>query len=436
MVERGSWRVFWRGLWAVILSGVFLVAVPGARPDPGGESFQALGIARDHLFDFAAWEAGALFDKATTALLAPQRYMTEGERSQFVRDYFLLVKEILSVEREIESLYIAPEIGNPDLASLPLRARRDDLRAEQQARQALAEAIIQAQTAEVAREAGFGFAGQVLPPIQMRFTRLPTLLVISPRDRIERTGAYPLEHGLTVERQEAIEGSVEQELGVSALIVPLGGLAVYPAMLVETDNLAFAFEVTAHEWMHHYLTFYPLGFNYGTTPELYTMNETVASIVGKELSQMVLSRYYPDLAPPPPDYTPVPPPQEEPAPQPESETPAFDFRAEMHKTRVRVDELLAAGQIEEAEAYMEARRLVFLENGYRIRKLNQAYFAFYGSYADQPGSSGADPIGPAIREVRYYSASLSEFISRVRGLTTSEQLFALLEEVRQDGSSG
>ncbi len=72
----------------------------------------------------------------------------------------------------------------------------------------------------------------------------------------------------------------------------------------------------------------------------------------------------------------------------------------------------------------------------RIRKLNQAYFAFHGSYADQPGSSGSDPIGPAIREVRYYSASLSEFVSRMRGLTTSEDLFALLEEVRQDGAGG
>ncbi len=52
------------------------------------------------------------------------------------------------------------------------------------------------------------------------------------------------------------------------------------------------------------------------------------------------------------------------------------------------DELLAAGKIEEAEAYMEARRQVFWDNGYAIRKLNQAYFAFYGAYADVPGGRG------------------------------------------------
>ncbi len=80
----------------------------------------------------------------------------------------------------------------------------------------------------------------------------------------------------------------------------------------------------------------------------------------------------------------------------------------MHATRVRVDELLAAGRVEEAEQYMEERRALFVENGYMIRKLNQAYFAFYGSYADQPGATGSDPIGPALRELRYYSPSLHD----------------------------
>ncbi len=73
----------------------------------------------------------------------------------------------------------------------------------------------------------------------------------------------------------------------------------------------------------------------------------------------------------------------------------------MRITRVTVDELLAEGKIEEAEAYMEARRVFFWENGYLIRKINQAYFAFYGAYADQPGGeAGEDPVGAAVRELR------------------------------------
>jgi hypothetical protein len=205
---------------------------------------------------------------------------------------------------------------------------------------------------------------------------------------------------------------------VSSLAVPLGGLAVYPAMLVETSYAEHIFSTGAHEWAHHYLGFYPLGFNFGATPDLYTMNETVASIVGDEVGRAALERYYPDLAPPPPP----PPPDPDAPPPPEAEPPEFDFQAEMRETRVTVDELLAEGRVEEAEAYMEQRRAVFVEHGYNIRKLNQAYFAFYGSYADEPGATGADPVGPAIRELRELSPSLRDFVATVRSLTTLEEL--------------
>jgi hypothetical protein len=102
----------------------------------------------------------------------------------------------------------------------------------------------------------------------------------------------------------------------------------------------------------------------------------------------------------------------------------------MHQTRVHADELLAVGQVEEAEAYMEARRQVFVENGYQIRKINQAYFAFYGSYADEQGAAGSNPIGPALRELRYYSPSLVDFIASVRGVTTFEEVQRALETAR------
>jgi hypothetical protein len=263
----------------------------------------------------------------------------------------------------------------------------------------------------------------------MRFTQLPTLLVLSPRDRIERISAYPLEHGLTIEKQNEIEAQILLEVDVSALIVPLGGLAVYPAMMIESSNLPYAFEVAAHEWAHHYLAFYPLGFSYGATPALYTINETVASIIGKEIAWEVLSRFYPDLAPPPPDYTPQP--SQPVRPEPEDQPVSFDFRTEMRETRIGAEELLSAGLIDDAEAYMEQQRLIFLQNGYRIRKINQAYFAFYGSYADEPGYAGADPIGPAVRELRYRSRTLADFLRAVRGVTSLEELEARLGQSRR-----
>jgi hypothetical protein len=97
----------------------------------------------------------------------------------------------------------------------------------------------------------------------------------------------------------------------------------------------------------------------------------------------------------------------------------------MASTRVRVDRLLEQGQIEEAEAFMEAQRQLFVSHGYPIRKLNQAYFAFYGAYADTPGATGSDPIGPALLTLREQSDSLRAFMDAVAPITSLEQLLAL-----------
>ena len=95
----------------------------------------------------------------------------------------------------------------------------------------------------------------------------------------------------------------------------------------------------------------------------------------------------------------------------------------MRITRERADDLLAAGKIADAEEYMEARRQIFWENGYRIRKLNQAYFAFYGAYADLPGgAAGEDPVGEAVRDLRAESPTLADFLKRISWMTSFEQL--------------
>ncbi len=153
------------------------------------------------------------------------------------------------------------------------------------------------------------------------------------------------------------------------------------------------------------------------------MNETTASITGNEVGTYVVKKYYPELYVPPP---PPAPPSSNPAPTPTPDPntpPPFDFRAEMHTTRVHTDELLAAGKIDEAEAYMEQRRQLFWQNGYLIRKLNQAYFAFHGAYADVPGgAAGEDPVGPAVRALREQSPSLADFVNTIAWMTSFDQL--------------
>jgi hypothetical protein len=281
---------------------------------------------------------------------------------------------------------------------------------------------LQAQINAIADEMSLDLGGQAIPPVLFHNTPLPMLLVVSPRDAIHREADISLTPELTTEQQVELEERVDKALDVSSLVVRIGGVGAYPTMVNEVSDLTWLSEVIAHEWIHNFLTLRPLGMYYMDSPELRTMNETTASIAGKEIGRALLERYYPELVPPPPPPGPQ-------SPAPTSEPPGFNFNKEMHTTRVKVDELLAEGKIEEAEAYMEQRRQLFWENGYNIRKLNQAYFAFHGAYADEPlGAAGEDPVGAAVRALRAQSPSLTQFLHKISLMTSFEQLKQAVEQ--------
>ena len=46
--------------------------------------------------------------------------------------------------------------------------------------------------------------------------------------------------------------------------MPLGGIALYPSMVLETASIPAALDTISHEWLHHYLFFFPLGLEYFT----------------------------------------------------------------------------------------------------------------------------------------------------------------------------
>jgi hypothetical protein len=288
---------------------------------------------------------------------------------------------------------------------------------------------MQNRVAAITSELGFNYGGQPLPPVLYHSTPLPWALIVSPRAVIEQTANISLETKLTIEDHIVLEDEIAENLDVSTLVVPIGGVGTYPTMVAQSSHLVWISEVISHEWAHNYLTLRPLGMSYGQTPEMRIMNETTASIIGNEIGEAIIAAYFPEFAPPPP-----PPPtdenQEEP-PQLPPAPPAFDFRAEMRETRVTVDALLAEGKIEDAETYMEERRLIFWENGYHhLRKLNQAYFAFHGAYGDIPGgAAGEDPVGAAVRELRARSDTLLDFVNRIAWLTSFEDLQETLQAI-------
>ena len=425
-------RALWTGALRLALTFALIAAFGDGAVHSTSLSARVTALARDHLFDYAAWEVGALWGKLRESVLGVGPYLEDAQGRALVLAYLETLSAAQDVEAQIERLYADPDVPDPDAAAAPLRAERDTLRARLRADQPLVERLIEGQVSAVLADEGFGLLGQVLPPVSMHFTETPVALIVSPRDRIAVAATLDLD-ALPVEERESLEARIDAALSVSSLIVPLGGLSLYPAMIVEPSAngvaraLARAFEVTAHEWAHHYLVFYPLGWEYNARAETRIINETTATFFGRAVAQKVIARYYPEL--PVPQYpsflttgdaaqeaAPETPPGDPDAPPP------FDYAREMAATRARVDFLLWQGMVEAAEAYMAAQQRKFAHNGYLIRKLNQAYFAFYGGYQGEPGAGGADPTGPAIEGILARSATLEDFLRTMRGITTREGL--------------
>ena len=416
--------MFWHRVWSsfrlLLVLSLAVVVVAPEWPAFGDAKYQFHTIVgRTQRFDFFEWTADALGRKGEALLAGTHHFMSDEAQQKLVLDYLEQVGAAQRIEAEIERIFADPEVVDPLSATADLQAERDAIRAGLSRRQPLAEAIVQQQVAAVLVEEGLAVGGMTWPPVLMTMSPVPYMLIVSPRDRIAQVDSAALIPGLSTEDKERMEDAVFDRLDQSALVVPIGGLGTYPAMIRETSSINWLAEVVSHEWTHHWLSFRPVGVRYLAGPAMRTINETVASIVDLEIGPKVIARYYPELVPPP--VTPAPPSTTEEAPQI-----TFDFSAEMAETRRTVDRMLGEGQIAGAEAYMEARRRVFLDHGYNIRKLNQAYFAFYGGYAATPGgAAGADPVGPMLRELRAASPSLRAFLVDVGRLTSYDDLLAL-----------
>lgn len=408
----------WPALQLSALALLLVLLLAPEWPAFGNPRYQLKTLVQLRQFDFVVWEAQAIASKGRAALANHHAYLSPDQQKEAVLTYMNLIAQAQQVEREMAQLFSSTPAPERKTQLQVLKARLAEVRALAATRQSLAEAIVQEQVAWALRESGFQVLGQAWPPVLAQMTPLPSLLVVSPRDKIESRYQISLAHGLPVIEKDALETAVLQQLDLSALVVPIGGLGTYPAMIMETSNLPWFIEVVAHEWVHHWLTLQPLGLRYAQDAQMRIINETVASLVDTEIRDMVLQRFYPELYKPP--VADMPPPVSP------IEPPTFDFRAEMAQTRVQVDALLAIGDIAGAEAYMEARRQVFVAKGYALRKLNQAYFAFYGAYAAEPGATGEDPIGPMLRHIRTSSPSLRDFlqvVAPIRNYGELEQLF-------------
>ncbi len=369
-------------------------------------------------YNVAAWEVRNIPGK--WLFLAGE--LIRGEASEAEQD------ETLRRFFELNALIDTLSIENSDATSRgsgvdpSAVAHLETLIAERERIENQVEATLESRLSKVIEEQGLtrNFLFDVVwPPVDAEFTEAPRALARSPRDRIELLGSRLLREDLTLAEAAAIEEEVSRSEDVSALSFATSGIGAYPTIIDHPTDYRRALEVIAHEWMHNYLFFRPLGFNYYGSNDLRTMNETVADLVGRELAERVAERW------------PLEPVEAQPAVASTPRDESIDLRSELKKLRGEVDELLAAGRVEEAEDLMERRRQELVGAGYFIRKINQAYFAYLNLYAGEDGSAAAtNPIGPKIDELRQRSPSLSSFVDVVGNVTSAEELDEALESLR------
>ncbi|MDP2966040.1 MAG: hypothetical protein Q8N39_08415 [Pelolinea sp.] len=389
---------------------------------PFDEAEQIRTYTRPYEFDYFGWTANAVWQKLSSISLGPIRHLSYLQQRKIIKDYFQALADTQNLKNSLETMYANPESSLKKNESSVLERKLQEQETRLEKLSILAEAVIQDQIGQTLDAMGLIELKQPLPPVLYHVTDLPKDLIISPRNVIRQEKSVSLQSYLSPSEEIALESKVEENTDYSALVVPVGGVSTYPTMVINTGNLLYLVDTVAHEWTHNLLIFRPLGWNYSTTPALRTMNETTASIAGEEISWFLIRRFYGDLLNPEDNfsyrtyeakYIPT-------ALKTQAE---FDFRQEMYQTRIIVDDLLAQNKIKEAEQFMEARRKVFWENGYQIRKLNQAYFAFYGAYANEPFSAaGADPVGNDVRTLRARSRNLLSFIQKISWISSYDQL--------------
>ncbi len=405
----------------IITAGVLLIALTGTGCAPP-RSFDARlkSIVRPYIFSIPKWEARTIFGEAKQSL--PEKRASDGVSR--VAEYFSAVEKVRALKSEVEKARADGE--QEELASL--EEEIDEWRQEKAALEGTVEKIIGRQIREtLSRQGIYNPVDRYLklkigfPPLNFKLEKPPHLLVVSPREKIESMREVTLLQDMRLEEIEGIEAEVDK-LGVSSLVVGLGGFGgTYPALVTDEASLRFVIDTAAEEWLHQYLTFTPLGFLYlldltgvARNYEIATMTETLASMVSKEIGSMVYEKCYLELEG---SGNGALPPEAKPDPE---------FNREMRAIRSKVDEYLARGEVKQAEEFMERKRQYLVSKGYDIRKLNQAYFAFYGTYADRPSS--ISPIGNELRELRNQSASLKDFLGTVAMMTDRQDLMTVLNE--------
>src|SRR5581483_972987 len=231
--------------------------------------------ARPYQFDLVTWEAAQLQTRLPGVLQQlrvpppPDTPIASAEDAATIREFFDAVAR-----------WRAARAANASAdAAAALRAAWEAQRA---ATGAAIERAIGALASQQGLTADTPLGALLLPPPSFAVSEPPRVLVVSPRDHVEVAQSILLQPDVPLVAAEALEREVDG-LGMSGLVVPIGGIATYPAIVPLQSSAVETLSAVAHEWLHGYLFFRPLGRAYFTSYDARTLNETVADLAGREL---------------------------------------------------------------------------------------------------------------------------------------------------------
>ena len=276
-----------------------------------------------YLYNITLWEVNNALDKWQFKVMGMLRGDGAASREQDTRDYFEVNTEMAHVRgrlRHAAALDLHEETAR-------MQALLDETEAQADSLLGGAEETIESYISAVAIEEGLGVLGDmVFPPVDVRLTQPPTLLIVSPRERIERKHDALLRADVKLSEREAVEYRILREDNLSALVEDIGGLATYPASVANGHPMRWTVQAAAHEWLHHYFFFKPLGQHIYDDDDMFQLNETIANVVGKEMGGRAFEMMSEDFLAQRETSTG--------APTNGDRLPPFDFAAEMRQTRL------------------------------------------------------------------------------------------------------
>jgi len=408
---------------AIVVVAIAALIVPSGQA-PATLDWHLAAVTRYNGFDLWSWEIGTLVDRGIRAFsIVP----STRDGPDVVRAYARLSGEAARARGARDNLYARREIDRSVAGLSEAQQSLDSLNGQVAALRPLVEQTLSDEIESELRrqqlQAGlwtgdpltsFPFVRPALVPgVFFQLGPLPDLLVVAPRDRIELIGSVLVQPGLPPQQLDDLEDQADGR-DLSSVVTDIGGLAAYPSMVPDDSSIQDLVITVSHEWTHHYLALRPLGMAYFSSYQMREINETVADMVGHEVGAAVFERYYAATEPAPSRSTAAPTSRQPPKP---------DFWTLMRGIRVTVEGYLARRDVIGADAYMASARLDLAQQGYYVRRLNTAYLAFFGSYANS-----ANPYEAKLRRLRARSGSLAAFLQTVSQVRSPADLDQALRQ--------